>query len=140
MKQIILKKRYNTFVRMTIFTAALFMAAFLFQGCDQNKSDLKKEDFKTEYQAVVLGNGPVYFGKIDKIGKNYIEMTDVFYVQSQQNPDTKQVENRLVKRGKEMHEPDRMYLNNAHILLIEPVSPNSKMAKTMDEIKKQIGK
>jgi hypothetical protein len=123
----------------SVWLFVLVMTPFLFlYGC--GKDDLKKEDFKTEYQAVFLANGSVYFGKIEKIGKNYIEMTDIFYVQSQQNPDTKQVESRLVKRGKELHAPDRMYINSAHILLIEPVSPDSKMVTTMKEIKQQIAK
>jgi len=35
----------------------------------------------------------------------------------------------LVKRGKELHEPDRMYLNPNQILFVETVGPNSKVAQ-----------
>lgn len=112
----------------------LLIIAFLFlQGC--SKEDLKKEDLKTEYQGVLLNNGTGYFGKIEKIGARYIELTDVYYVQSQQNPNTKEVQSILVKRGKEFHGPDRMYVNTAQVLMIEPVSPDSKLAQSIKDIK-----
>jgi hypothetical protein len=56
-------------------------------------------------------------------------LTDVYYVVSQTNPETKQVNNVLVKRGKELHEPDRMYLNPNQITFVEPVGANSKVAQ-----------
>jgi hypothetical protein len=40
-----------------------------------------------------------------------------------------QVNNVFVKRGKELHEPDRMYLNPTQILFAQPVGPNSKVAQ-----------
>ena len=56
-------------------------------------------------------------------------LTDVFYVVSQANPDTKQVSNVLVKRGKELHEPDRMYINPNQIVFVETVGTNSAVAQ-----------
>jgi len=58
----------------------------------------------------------------------------VYYVVSQTIPETKpgeakQVNNVLVKRGKELDEPDRMYLNPNQILFVEPVGPNSKVSQ-----------
>ncbi len=38
-------------------------------------------------------------------------LTDVYYIVTKTDPTTKQVTNVLVKRGKELHGPDRMYLN-----------------------------
>ena len=52
---------------------------------------------------------------------------------TQTNPETKQTANVLVKRGKEMHEPDRMYLNPHQIVFVEPVSPSSKVAQLIAE-------
>jgi len=37
--------------------------------------------------------------------------------------------NVLVKRGRELHDPDRMYLNPTQILFVEPVDPNSRVAQ-----------
>jgi hypothetical protein len=57
-------------------------------------------------------------------------------VQSVTNPETKQTNNILVKRGKEWHGPDRMIINNRHLVLVEPVSDSSKVAQLIAETKK----
>jgi hypothetical protein len=94
-------------------------------------------EFTTPYQAVLLTNGSVYFGRLDGYGTSHPVLTDVYYVVSQANPETKQVTNSLVKRGKELHEPDRMYLNPNQIVFVETVGPNSKVAGLIAEQKKQ---
>jgi small nuclear ribonucleoprotein (snRNP)-like protein len=85
--------------------------------------------FSTPYQAVLLTNGSVYFGHLQHYGGHNPVLTDVFYVVSQTDPDTKQVKSSLIKRGKEMHEPDRMYLNPNQIVFVETVGTNSKVAQ-----------
>lgn len=95
----------------------------------------RRTRFTTPYQAVLLTNGSVYFGKLQGYGTRHPVLLDVYYVQSATNPDTKQVTNVLVHRGKELHAPDRMYLNPSHIVLVEPVGPNSKIAELIAEDK-----
>lgn len=85
--------------------------------------------FSTPYQALLLTNGSVYFGHLQDYGTLHPVLTDVFYVVSQTDPDTKQVKSSLIKRGKEMHEPDRMYLNPSQIVFVETVGTNSKVAQ-----------
>jgi hypothetical protein len=89
----------------------------------------------TPYQAVLLSNGSAYFGKLEGLGTPFPVLREVFYVQSSQNPETKQVSNILVKRGKEWHSPDRMILNANMIVLVEPVSPTSRVAQLIAEAK-----
>ena len=86
-------------------------------------------EFTTPYQAILLTNGSVYFGHLQGYGGHQPVLTDVFYIVSQTNPETKQSNNVLVKRGKELHEPDRMYLNPSHIMFVEPVGTSSKVAQ-----------
>lgn len=85
--------------------------------------------FTTPYQAVLLTSGAAYFGKLEGYGTPRPVLTEVYYIVTQTNPETKQSSNVLVKRGKELHEPDRMYLNPNQILCVEPVGPNSKVAQ-----------
>ena len=85
--------------------------------------------FTTPYQAVLLTNGSVYFGHLQDYGGANPVLTDVFYVVSQTDPDTKQVKSSLIKRGKELHEPDRMYLTPNQIVFVETVGTNSKVAQ-----------
>src|SRR5580704_14703935 len=49
----------------------------------------------TPYQAVLLSNGSAYFGRLEGLGTDYPVLREVFYVQSVQNPQTKQVSNIL---------------------------------------------
>jgi hypothetical protein len=91
--------------------------------------------FSTPYQAVLLANGSVYFGHLQGYGSRQPVLTEVYYVATQTNPETKQSANLLIKRGKELHEPDRMYLNPQQILFVEPVGPNSKVAQLIAQAK-----
>ena len=93
--------------------------------------------FETPYQAVLLANGQAYFGRLENIGSPYPVLKEVYYVQTQVHPETKQVTNTLVRRGGELHGPDRTVLNASQIVLIEPVAENSQIAKLIAELKKQ---
>ena len=93
--------------------------------------------FSTPYQAVVLINNSVYYGKLSGYGTSNPVLTDVFYILSKTDPDTKKVSNVLIKRGKELHGPDRMYLNPSQIILVEPVGADSKVAQLISEANKQ---
>ncbi|HTS10640.1 MAG TPA: hypothetical protein VMH00_00850 [Candidatus Limnocylindrales bacterium] len=90
-------------------------------------------EFTTPFQAVLLANGSVYFGHLQQYGSSHPVLTDVYYIVSQTNPETKQTNNVLVKRGKELHAPDRMYLNPSQILFVEPVGTNSKVAQLIQQ-------
>jgi len=100
-------------------------------------SSHKSISLTTPYQAVLLTNGSAYFGQLEGLGTPYPVLRDVFYVQSAQDPQTKAVSNILVKRGKEWHSPDRMILNANMIVLVEPVSPTSRVAQLIAQAKNQ---
>jgi hypothetical protein len=94
-------------------------------------------EFSTPYQAVLLSNGSVYFGHLQGFGGRQPVLTEVYYITSQTNSETKQTTNVLIKRGKELHEPDRMFLNPNQIVFVESVGANSKVAQLIAEQKKQ---
>ena len=110
-----------------IIAGLLVAVAFALHIADYVRGPSVK--FATPYQAVLLTNGSVYFGHLQGYGGPHPVLTDVFYIVSQTNPETKQVNNVLVKRGKELHEPDRMFLNPNQLLFVEPVGTNSKVAQ-----------
>jgi hypothetical protein len=98
-----------------------------------------KPNFKTPYQAVLLNNGFAYFGAVEDMNKDFLILTDVFYIQTQTSPDGKQTTSILVKRGKEWHGPDKMFINRNSVFMIEPVSPDSKVAQLIKEEKAKSG-
>jgi hypothetical protein len=113
--------------------AALVIAAALGLIAYQGARSHGLPELSTPYHAVALINGQVYFGRVEALGTDYTVLRDVFYIQSRQNPETKQVANVLIKRGGEWHAPDRMILNRQQVLLIEPVKDDSQVAKLIAE-------
>lgn len=92
----------------------------------------KGPEITTPYAAVLLDNGQLYYGKLTNAGANFPELTDVYYIQSQVNQETKPVTSVLVRRGNEWHGPDRMFLNERHVVFIEPVGTSSKVAQLIE--------
>ena len=134
----------NTKKSRLLTWAALASGVTLLAGCNldslrsgqQQAAPIK---FSTEYQAVFLDNGQVYFGKLENPEGTYPLLRNVFYVQNQVNQETKQTVSLLVKRGKEWHEPDVMYLNQRHVVMVEPVTPNSRLGQLIKQANTQPG-
>lgn len=124
--------------------AAVASGMTLLAGCNlddfrNGQPQASPVKFATEYQAVFLDNGQVYFGKLENPESTYPLLRNVFYVQSQVNQETKQTVSLLVKRGKEWHEPDVMYLNQRHVVMVEPVTLNSRLGQLIKEANTQPG-
>ena len=117
----------SKFYQMKFFII-LFSALFL-QGC--NVSSQQKIKFDSEYQAVFLSNGQIFFGKLEDPMAPYPTLKNVFIVERRIHPETKQAVNIIVKRGNELHSPDVTYINSRHIVVIEPVLPNSRVAQLL---------
>lgn len=120
-----------TFV-VLIGSAALMIMTFA-EGC----SKVGGPSFSSEYQAIFLDNGQVFFAKLENASAEYPLLKEVFYVQSRMNPETKQPANVLVRRGSEWHGPDHMHVSAKHIVAIEPVAANSRVAQLIKEAKIQ---
>jgi hypothetical protein len=120
--------------RWIALSLLMFIAVIVMAGCAAPPTAVT---FTTPYQAVLLSNNSVYYGKLAGFGTPNPVLTEVFYIVSQTNPETKQVSNMLVKRGKELHGPDRMYLNASSIVFVEPVGADSKVAQLINEASNQ---
>jgi hypothetical protein len=119
-----------------ILTVGATLAAAITLGVWETRG-MSAVKFETPYQAVLLDNGQVYYGKVQGLGTAFPVLTDVYYVEHQVNQQTKDVKNILRRRGTEWHEPDRMVVNANHVVLVEPVSPTSKVAELIADLKTQ---
>jgi hypothetical protein len=127
------RKRCLYFQVLVAFCAVVFL---MLQGCGGEKKVEKKLDFKTEYQAVLLGDGQVYYGKVDKIDVDFLVLSDVYYFQKTTGPGEAQA--LLIKRGREGHGPDISYINTKYIVMVEPVKPDSQIGKAIKEIQQKM--
>ena len=92
---------------------------------------------KSDYQAVFLSNGQVYFGKVSKENAPTVVVKDIYYLQVQQQKvqpaesknaaaETPQVQ--LVKLGNEIHGPmDEMRINHDQLLFVEDLKSDGKV-------------
>jgi hypothetical protein len=119
----------------TLIAALIIAAAVL--GAAWMGGHPAAQHFDQPYQAVLLSNNQVYYGRLEGYGTRTPVLRDVYYVQTSVNPQTHEQNNILVKRGTEWHGPDRMYLNPNQILLVEPVGPGSRVAALIKSLNKQ---
>ena len=94
------------------------------------------------YQAVFLTNDQVYFGKVSRPTAQYVKLTDIYYLQINQQlqPPSEPSMQRLllVKLGNELHGPtDEMRINRDHILFMEDLKDSSEVVMKIREFQTQ---
>jgi hypothetical protein len=109
--------------------SVIVSSLLLLPGCS------KKPSFTTPYQVVLLDNGQAYFGKVESLDTSFVLLTDIYYIQTGVTPEGKPAGMVLLKRGKEWHAPDRMHINTRHVIMIEPVAPESQVAQLIKQEK-----
>lgn len=104
---------------------------------------------KSKYQAVFFTNGQVYFGKLQSFNDDYMKLTDIYYLQTQEATSTDDKKNpqqtandqsnvQLIKLGNEVHGPeDEMILSKEQVLFYENLKSDSKVVQTIEQNKKQ---
>lgn len=101
----------------------------------------------SKYQAVFFENGQIYFGKLQSVNSDYMKLTDIFYLQSQQPTEEKDATNpqktsssqtnvQLIKLGDEIHGPeDEMVISKDQVLFYENLKPDGKVAQSIEKFK-----
>lgn len=103
----------------------------------------------SKYQAVFFTNGQVYFGKLQLAGGDYMKLTDIYYLQNNQqtaaegedanNPQqasTDQNNVQLIKLGDEIHGPeDEMMISKDQVLFYENLKTDGKVAQSIEQHK-----
>jgi hypothetical protein len=102
---------------------------------------------RDKYQAVFLTNGQVYFGKLAGASGDSMQLTNVYYLQVQQDVqgesgDQAQTEENkddqsqvsLAKLGSELHGPeDAMQINREQVLFWENLTDDSKVVSAIKQ-------
>jgi hypothetical protein len=149
------KKKGNWVV--IVLVAVIIIAAVLFYLDASGKVNLfgKKEPGQinfdaSNWRAVFLTNGQVYFGHLKNADADYPELADIYYLQVQEVPiqpaepatneegvqpaGTTQQQLILVKFGTELHKPqDKMLINKDHIMFYEDLAADSPVVKSIED-------
>ena len=96
---------------------------------------------KDEYQAVFLTNDQVYFGKLQNATGDYLELTDIYYlqvdseIQSGEEADAAATDSnvQLIKLGNELHGPqDEMQISAQQVLFWENLKTDSRVSEAIN--------
>ncbi|MBU6447532.1 hypothetical protein KGQ24_01665 [Patescibacteria group bacterium] len=137
-------------VLVVVVIIVLGVLAFLFRGKFSQNANAPK---LSGYQAVFLTNGQVYFGKISDVRDTYVKLSDIYYLQVNQNLQSGQTATQqqsansnqqpqlsLVKLGQELHGPaDEMYINRSQILFYEDMKADGQVAQAIAQYQKNGG-
>lgn len=125
---------------VAVLAVGVFWSWWLF---GRNTSFNEDTDIKAnQFQAVFLTNGQVYFGKLANLGHRYVTISDVYYLQVQQNSSlqgassatTPSSQVSLVKLGNELHGPeDKMYVASGQLLFWENLKGTGKVVQAIDK-------
>jgi hypothetical protein len=149
------KHRKNMMVGMWIRTVVLAVVvvvlALVVWGLVAWNTGMKSEGNAvntSEYQAVFLTNGQVYFGKLKVVTPNYLKLTNIYYLQVQSSSTgttsasqlaaastsgTSGSNVQLVKLGNELQGPqDMMAINREQVLFWENLKPSGKVTQAIN--------
>lgn len=126
---------------ITILIVAVVLSLFLFDG-NRNKEDQFVDTGK--YQAVFLNGGQVYFGKVTNLNKDYMTLTNIYYltpnqaVQSDSSKNSNSANNFTIRKlGCELHRPqDVMVIDHSQIIFWENLKDDSSENTVPGAIKK----
>lgn len=128
----------NALVKWLLGVVVVVLAGYLLV----NKGYVKlgrSDNSQSTWQAVFLTNGQVYFGHMKSQSKQYLVLTEVYYLvvdqQAKLQPaKTAEVDPKddpklsLVKLGNELHGPtDELKINRDHVLFYETMKDDSKV-------------
>lgn len=133
-------------VLAVVILALLGVVGWLLLGPTKSAPDIATD----KYQAVFFTNGQVYFGKLSSEGRDYLKLTDVYYLQNQEavsdeadseNPQeagTTQSNTTLIKLGEEVHGPeDAMIISREQVLFYENLKSDGRLVQSIEEYKNQ---
>lgn len=133
--------RIANVVLLFSITALAVAIAFLLNASNPRENQYIAQD---KYQAVFLQNGQVYFGKVASLTSKYVDLQNVFYLNSassstdEKKTDTSSNQFTLVKLGCELHGPyDQMIINRDQVTFWENIKDDGQVVKTIKEWIKQ---
>jgi hypothetical protein len=119
--------KFQKILFVIIIIIIVFSTYFFFL----KKNDNYEIDLSSNWYSVKLINGEVYFGQVDSLDSDPVNLRNVYYNYDQKKGDTTIEEDknlRLVKRGQETHGPTgTMSIIRSQILYLEPLKNDSKV-------------
>jgi hypothetical protein len=122
-----------------LLLGGLASAAFLGGGDDDGDdgSAFAAAIDDTRYQAVILSNDKVYFGKLESISEDFFRLDSAFFLRETRDDADAEPVRALLPVNREIHAPDNtMLIRKDEVVLVENLAKDSPI---LTEIKRQKG-
>lgn len=116
-----------------VSVVAVMILALLAGIYYQNHRRFHQPLLSTPYQAVMLENSTMFYGRIDHLGTDYPVLRDAFTIRQELDPQTNQPRYVLIKRKDELNGADHMIFPAAAISFVEPVQATSTIGKLIEQ-------
>lgn len=81
------------------------------------------------YQAVILSNGSLYFGRLRREVGDFYELTDVYFVRDERGS------RRVTRLSEELHGPEnRMLIKKSSVTVIEDLRADSQITRAIENL------
>jgi hypothetical protein len=131
---------FNVGSIVLLVSIAILVGALASYFAVGNNGDEGQYVNKNEYQAVFVNvngtsGGQVYFGHIRSLSSNYIDLTNVFYIQNQSSSSSSSNNAyTLVKLGCELHGPeDQMIINGSQVYFWENLKSTGQVTQKINQ-------
>lgn len=132
----------GTALAIAALVLGLVLGAFGMQLVDNSGDDsggnvLAGSIDENGYQAVILTNDKVYFGRLSEVNDTFFRLDDAFFLrETRENPEAEPVR-ALLPVNRELHVPEnRMLIRQDEVVLVENLDKDSPL---IDEIERQTG-
>lgn len=142
------KNNKKTTNPIKLILSVIVVAVIVFAGLLIYRSSTSSTINSSQYQAVFLSNGQVYFGKLKVINGDYMSLTDIYYLQTTTpedttettiNQDTNTTDVELIKLGEEIHGPeDEMLINKTQILFYENIKDKGSVTSSIKQYQESL--
>lgn len=125
-------------VSSTPFKLILGFIVVVLLGCGMwfGRGVWGKQGRRDGLYAVFLTNNQVYFGTINREDRSKVLLTNIYYIQMKDQNAASASDISLMKLGNELHGPeDQMEINRDHVLFIEKLKPDGRVAKAIADYK-----
>jgi len=115
-----------------LILGAIGMTAF---GSSDDDDPFAGRIDEARYQAVILSNDKVYFGRIRDVSSTFFALDDAFFLRETREDENAQPQRALLPVNAELHAPEnRMLIRKDEVVLVENLAEDSPV---MTEIKRQ---
>ncbi|MET0381446.1 MAG: hypothetical protein ABWZ94_06055 [Methyloceanibacter sp.] len=121
-------------MRQAVFVViGLAIIAMLALIAYQNHRRFHRPLLTTPYQAVMLTNGTMFYGRIDHLGSDHPVLRDVFSVREELDSQTQKQRYVLVRRTDGPNGADHMIFPVTSIVFVEPVRADSAVGRLIEQ-------